>query len=596
MRSASSGGRPSFWAWAALTLALLGCTCEERARKRAPSIEVLAADGSERRSIEFGTVQVDATHSQKLRVRNNGAAELNIRGLTSAPPFGTATQLPVVVGVAEETELVITYHPTVADRRDLGKLLIASDDPARMEVSVDLFGMGIQAVALATPNPIDFKDVYVKETGKLTLTLSNAGSNQLEVKGAAFSPEVPASVSADLSRLVGKVAAGGSASLEIFFSPTEINALSGALELTLDPLQGGKLSVPLRGRGVAGLPQLCFRDELTSVTSCTDPSQPNPFLSVRFGALCDHRLFPPDAGAAACTPQTGQRSGKVFFKNLGNIPVKYTVDWVPYPHPQNRCDAGYPAQSDFTFSNVPTDGGAPPRYQQGTTQLPADAKEPPPWETAPVTINYRASSRCRDEASDLAQVVLTRQGDPPSRVPNTILLTADGTSRLPRGLNVDWSCGYVGSPQLVPCKYDFYGVSNAGDAPLRVLSVELYEELPNQPDGGMQGGNGPNGGAFQPCDFSNPFSDCVRFAWQSRDGGDPNQHAPHTIAPSPNPPQASKVVIGTMVFGPNGSASCFADGGACPNQLYRIYAVIQTDDPYAPTVISRVQGVAAPPP
>jgi hypothetical protein len=37
------------------------------------------------------------------------------------------------------------------------------------------------------------------------------------------------------------------------------------------------------------------------------------------------------------------------------------------------------------------------------------------------------------------------------------------------------------------------------------------------------------------------------------------------------------------------------NGVACPNQVYRIFAVIYTNDPYAPVVISRLTGVAAPP-
>lgn len=586
---------------AVLAFGALGCNCDDTSKRRMPRIELPMPDGTERRSLDFGTVQVDATHELGIRVRNGGAGRLNISKLGTAAPFGAVSALPVSLEPGGEAELLVSYSPTVPDKRDTGKLAIGSDDPERPEVSIDLYGLGIQAVAVATPNPIDFKDVYLKETGKVVLTLSNAGSNELDVLDAKFSPETPAPpvVAADLPSLKKKVPAGESASLEVSFSPAAMGSIFGALELTLDPKQGGKFSIPLRGRGVAAKPRMCFKFDGQGTESCTDPDSPNPNLQVRFPALCDNRLYPPDSGTSACTAATGEKKGQLYLRNEGNIPVSYTVEWVPFPYTKDRCDAGYAPKSDFAFSNAPAspDGGVVARYTQGTTKLPNAESDPKPWETTPVTLSYRAFSRCRDEATDLARVVWTRQGDVElTRVPKTILMTADGTSKLPRALNADWACGSLGSPQQVPCKFDFYGVSNAGDEALTVQQIQLWEELPNLLDGGMQGGPGPNGGLFQPCDFTNPYSDCVRFAWDGRDGGNPNQYAPHLIPASPNPPQQSQRVIGTLVFGPNGSGDCFFDAGACPNKLYRLYAVIQTDDPYSPSVLTRIQGVAAPPP
>ena len=50
--------------------------------------------------------------------------------------------------------------------------------------------------------------------------------------------------------------------------------------------------------------------------------------------------------------------------------------------------------------------------------------------------------------------------------------------------------------------------------------------------------------------------------------------------------------MGRLTFAPLGSGACVNNGVACPNTLYRIYAVIRTNDPYTPAVVTRLQGVA----
>lgn len=570
-----------------LLSALAGCTCGERTSRKAPLIEVLEGDGTERTRVDFGTVQVGQEHVEKLRVRDGGTTELTISKLATAAPFGTRTQLPVVIGVGEETLLEITYAPKVSDQRDTGTLVISSDSRDRSELTVDLAGQGIQAVALATPNPIDFKDVYVNETGRVSVTLSNAGSHPLEVKDVRFTASVPPSVSADLMPLKTTIAPGASASVEISFSPTEMGELAGELEIVLDPLQGGTLKLPLRGRGVMALPKMCFRMEGSGMEQCTDPTAGVTSLQVRFPATCDSLLFPPDSGLpSACPEAETERRGQLYFINEGNVPVAYSLEFKPFPYSgKDRCDAGTPPMVDFTFSNAPTqpDGGTPLTFTEGTVKLPAQPGDPRPWETLPVTLTYRARSRCREEATDLAQVLWVRQGEPISRAPSLLVLTADGTSKLPRAVSSDWNCGSVGSGQGTPCKSAFYGANNVGNAPLQITQVELWEEL-------------PDGGLFQPCDAGST-GDCVAFAWDPVDGGDPNQYAPHGLPAATSPSQPTQRPIGVMVFAPNGlspDGGCFNPGYACPNRLYRAYAKIHTDDPYDPVVITRIQGVAAP--
>jgi hypothetical protein len=595
---------------AALTAVLLvapGCTCDQQTSKRSPKIELPLPEGGELSLLDFGTVQVDVEQVRDVRVRNGGTAALTVSALTTAAPFSVKTDVPLVIGVGQEEVVKVAYRPVTADQPQTGKLTFSSDDRAQPERVLNLAGQGIQAVAVASPSPIDFRDVYLGESRKVTVTLTNAGSNDLDIKSAVLD-QAPATVTGDLSPLQTLLGAGKSVTADLTFAPTEMAYLTGTLEITPDPLQGQKLSLPLAGRGVISKARMCWKPQ-GGTEVCTDPNVSAPALQARFPSRCDTRLYPFDSGVSACTPATSDMSGEVYFRNEGNIPVGFAVQYVPYIYgAKDRCDAGYPPESDFTFSNAPVlaDGGAPFSYTEGSPKpvlLPSDAGAAKPWESAHVTVSYRARSRCAEEASDLARVVWTRQNEPLTHVPQNILLTIDSASKLPHAVTSEWSCGAVGQPQQVPCTYVFYGANNSGDAPLNITNVELWEETPLPPDSGITDAGGPNGGFFAPC-TANPYGSCAQFGWGARDGGDPNQYAPHIIPATTVPGQTTQKVIGTLVFGPSGASSCptpstcaCSDGGtacATPNRLYSIYAVITTDDPYGTQVTSKLQGVAAP--
>lgn len=580
--------------WTALAT-LAGCTCGDRTSQRIPKLELLAVDGTDLAAYDFGQVQVGVTTTARLRLRNGGAGLLTVSAGSATAPFGVANTLPFSVEAAGETELQVTFAPTVADKRETGTLTLTSDDPLRKTVTVQLAGTGITAVARPSPTPLAFGDVYVGESKSLTLSLTNAGSSPLEVQAATFTG-TPAQLTGDLSTLVTTVPSVQTVTADVTFAPVGMGDLTGAITLTLPQNQGGTLTVPVTGRGIQAIPRVCLTFEDGGTEVCADAQ--TVAAQASFGALCDNALYGnPDAGAAQCTTLTGQRVGRLVFKNEGNVPVRYSVQYQTLPYGNVRCDGGS-TQSDFLFANVPTDGGSTTTWTAPTVQLPSLVTDVKPWETAPLTVTYRARSLCREDSADQARVLWTRQGEPvgTNRPPTTVFLTLTGASRLPRALPADLGYGSLGTPATVnPSGFtqDFIGVVNAGDAQLVVNAVELWEELPSPypADSGMADAGGPTGGIFQQCNFSNLASDCSRFAWTT-DGGDPSVRMPFALdAGTASVP--AQAVLGRLTFAPNGSGACINNGVACPNQLYRLWAVIRTNDPYAPVVLSKVTGVAA---
>ena len=567
---------------AALALSFGGCKCEPPTNRLLPFIEVIDAMGGERTSVDFGFVQVSVKGVQKVRVRNSGNGALSISAVEpSRSEFGVDSALPFEVAAGGEGELELTFTPTVADQRITGTVRLTTNDPMRQTVELQVAGQGVTAVARPSPTTLAFGDVYVGEMKTLTLTLTNAGGNALPVMGASITGMPPALTGNFANLTNAMIAPGESASVTVTFAPTvaAVGPITGAVQIAIDAAFGGGVTVPITGRATQALPRMCFKFDDTGVETCTDQITTN--LNVQFGALCDNRIYA--TGPGACTPQTGQRSGKLYFRNEGNVPLDFSVRYRPYIYGGARCDGGVPT-SDFVFSNVPVpDGGLPMDLSMSTTSLPAMESDPRPWETAPITVTYRAASACPDEAAEQAQVLWTRQNS--THMPGTLFATLSGSSLLPAAKAKTVNIGQPGQPADVPLTTSIPVelVTNEGAAPLTLNSVELWEEFPAfLPDGGTYDAGGPEGGILSMCNPASPtyeFSDCARFQWVP--GQSPAMLLPVTLDGGRMAGNPSQATIGRMFVG------CLADGGSCPpaTTRYKVIAVVNTSDPYAPRVV-----------
>jgi hypothetical protein len=463
------------------------------------------------------------------------------------------------------------FKPT-ATTRVLGTLAIVSDDPNSPLTTINLQGTGIQATAIATPNPVDFGDVYVGESKTVTLTIHNNGTNALTVKAADFITDTPKDVSADLAPIRSDIPAGGSASVDLTFSPTQMsNDLPGGIRVALTPEQGGELVIPFKGRGTRSIPQLCWQWDGQGMMSCTaeDPSTPGGgTLPVNFPALCDSKVSPPgaDGGTFFCGNAPYEMKGVFFVRNTGNVPVKFNLSYNA-AFGARACTGMPISPPDFHFSNAP--GAGTPTWNESSTELAAGASTPP------VTVIYRPTAGCPDEAADLAMVSWTRQGDfaEQLRKPNSLMATLAGRSLLPEA--VEHPMSYSAGATALPTAQDFSGVANQGNAAFQVQKVDLYEVVSAAPGAAC---NGPDAGTFSPCDFANTSSDCYVFAWA--DGGNPNDGVPITV-PYASDGGAGTAKLGNLVFGVHGN----------PGQVGKcIYAKIKTTDPFHPEIISKIQG------
>lgn len=576
-----------------------GCNCNQKTAKKAPKLEILTPDGmSEIMVVDFGKVQVNAKATHKLTVRNDGPLPLDLDMVTTMAPFGVDSSVPIEVAAGATFDVVLSFTPTVPDQVVMGMLTIHSNDPDRPSVTLTLQGEGIAAVARFTPDPIDFGDVYDGEMKTVNVTLTNAGSADLQVVKAEFDAgNVPGTTTDTLQMLVQTLGMSTSAQASLSWSSGAggiSDDLSGSVDLSFPADVGFTKSVQVKGHRTYAVPKLCFLPT-GGAELCADAT--NQSLQLNLGAFCDQNFYA-DSGVAVCTD--GGFSGTIYVRNEGNTKVSYSMMYQPYPYGSARCDGGS-GQSDFVFSNATPlpDGGYPWNYMVATTPLPMNATDPKPWQTAPIAVTYTANSRCIEDGADHAQLIWTRQGDPAgtNRMPQDLFINFNAQSLLPHGVASNLSLGTLNQPFAVPHSATFYGVNNSGTGPLEVDAVELWDEF--LVDGG--GGTGPNGGFFQAC-LASTTTNCNAFAWDSADGGDPNVHAPYVLAGTPNLSMPTQQVLGSLVFGPGGLGTM--PGQVQSNVQYTLYAVIAVHD-YAPTcqfftrppgpcVIAKITGVAAP--
>jgi hypothetical protein len=197
--------------------------------------------------------------------------------------------------------------------------------------------------------------------------------------------------------------------------------------------------------------------------------------------------------------------------------------------------------------------------------------DPMPWQTTPIHVTYRATSRCPGEGADQATVIWTRQ-DPigVNHPPQTLLMTLSGTSLLPAAKPVSINIGAQSFPSTAPVFQPVELVTNEGAGPLTLSAVALYDEVGCVlSDGGMT-----DGGCLSSCATSSS-ANCKGFGWL--DGGAP-------VLPvwlDAGVPMPTKQVLGQLWVG------CPAAGDpSCPTTVtnLRIIAVVTTNDPYASQV------------
>lgn len=101
----------------------------------------------EPRAVEFGEVEVGASATRVLEIRNEGELELHVTPRAAREPFALVTSGPVVVPPRSSRSLELTFSPTEPGP-EAAMLFLDSDDPDESIVVVRLSGTGLEPAML----------------------------------------------------------------------------------------------------------------------------------------------------------------------------------------------------------------------------------------------------------------------------------------------------------------------------------------------------------------------------------------------------------------------------------------------------------------
>jgi hypothetical protein len=183
--------------------------------------------------LNFGDVLINSTMSQNITIENDGTADLRIfNAIISGTGFTLQrVTTPIVITAGGSLTIAVQFSPT-ATGSHTGTLTIRHNAIGSAAITtINLTGNGIQRLPIITvdPNPLNFGDVIINTSSTENITIQNSGTadlviSQATINGTGFTlqnAETPITI-----------AAGGSLTIAVQFSPTAITNYTGTITLT----------------------------------------------------------------------------------------------------------------------------------------------------------------------------------------------------------------------------------------------------------------------------------------------------------------------------------------------------------------------------
>jgi Abnormal spindle-like microcephaly-assoc'd, ASPM-SPD-2-Hydin len=204
-------------------------------------------------SLSFGNQNVKtASAARAITLSNAGSAALAITSIaisgTNAGDFSQTNTCGTSVAAGASCTISITFTPQAAGTRSASVTL--TDSAAGSPHSAALSGSGVAVAQISlTPSSLAFGNQKVKTTSSArTITLSNVGSAALSITSIAFTGTNTTDFS-QTNTCGTSVAAGGSCTISVKFTPQAAGARSASLTVT-DNAAGSPHRAALNGTGI----------------------------------------------------------------------------------------------------------------------------------------------------------------------------------------------------------------------------------------------------------------------------------------------------------------------------------------------------------
>src|SRR5208283_1174922 len=203
-------------------------------------------------ALGFGSIATGTSTTQNVTVTNSGNSSVTISQISeSGAGFSVAgITVPLTLTAGQPTTFSVTFDPATTGGF-AGSVTITSN-ATNSPATIALSGTGVQAQISVTPASVSFGNVTVGVSNTQSLTIKNTGTANLSVSQAVLS-----GTGYTLSGLTVPltVAAGGSSTFTIGFTPASASSFTGSLTLVSNTTNS-PLVVALSGAGIAPVMQL----------------------------------------------------------------------------------------------------------------------------------------------------------------------------------------------------------------------------------------------------------------------------------------------------------------------------------------------------
>ncbi len=194
--------------------------------------------------LDFGEAARDEWMTKVFTVTNIGEEELHVSDIhigTQDDGFYLGEEAyDFVLPAGASQEVVVDWTPFGVDQKN--NVIVESNDPDVAKAVVELRGQGLVPELKIAPSPYDFGDTYVGCAHEGDMTLTNVGSDSLEVQfidvfnGGQFTVENPTALPVTL-------APGDSIPLYVDFDPDEDIEYEGEIVVTSTEPAGTRTAV-----------------------------------------------------------------------------------------------------------------------------------------------------------------------------------------------------------------------------------------------------------------------------------------------------------------------------------------------------------------
>lgn len=199
-------------------------------------------------SIWFGGVPVGQSKSHPVTLTNTGTSSVTISKMTRTNSnFSCSLKTPITLAAGQSTQITVTFTPGFVGHISAAFVLTSNASDSHLDLNV--YGGGTYSESLVpSASSLSFGGIQVGSSQTLPETLTNSGSSSITVsatkmKGSQFSVAEPS--------LPLTLASGDSMTLNVTFTPTSTNTVSGTISVVSN---SPNLAIALSGSaGAAGV-------------------------------------------------------------------------------------------------------------------------------------------------------------------------------------------------------------------------------------------------------------------------------------------------------------------------------------------------------